>query len=176
MATSVKVSLLELTAGQSGHGAGAGAPARSGWQVAGSAVTDGHGDATFTVRDLTTNARFRVTGPAGSVSKQLTIVVAPPITATLGSGSRPNLDLLVVSSPLGQRGDLVDLEVDANGQWSVIHQRPLNKNGQVTFNVPLRKVSETYRVVLAATGAHAESVSQQVSAPARPHHAKGPPG
>ena len=138
----------------------------------GKTVTDSHGQATFPVSDLTTNALFRITGPAGAASQRLAVVVMPPVTATLESGPRPKLDLLVASSPLAQRGDAVELEADKDGQWQVARVRRLHENGQTVFNVPLRKISVTYRVVLLATRVHAASVSSPVAAPARPHHAK----
>jgi hypothetical protein len=175
LATGIKVTLLELAAspsGQKGGPGGPGAPDRRGWQVVGKTVTDSHGQATFPVSDLTTNAIFRIAGPGGAVSQRLAVVVVPPITATLESGPHPKLDLLVASSPLAQRGDIVELEADKNGQWRVARVRHLHENGQAVFNVPLRKISVTYRVVLLATRVHAESESSPVPAPARPHHAK----
>jgi hypothetical protein len=172
LAAGVKVSLLELAASRSGQKSGPGTPGQRGWQVMGETVTDSRGQATFPVSDLTTNALFRVTGPGGAVSQRLAVVVVPPITATLESGPRPKLDLLVASSPLAQRGDVVELEMDKDGQWRVARVRHLHENGQTAFNVPLRKISVTYRVVLLATRIHAESESSPVPAPARLHHAK----
>ena len=67
----------------------------------------------------------------------------------------------MASSPLAQRGDAVELEADKDGQWQVARVRRLHENGQTVFNVPLRKISVTYRVVLLATRVHAASVSSR---------------
>jgi len=169
----IKLSLLEKAAGHPGtSGAGQGAPAKRGWQVAGEMTTDGHGQATFHVSDLTTNALFRVIAPGVASSGRVEVVVVVPITASLQSGARPNQDLLVASSPLAQRGDIVELEANVGGSWRVVHLHRLHKNGQTVFTIPLRKISVTYRVLLPESPAHAESASNQVTAPARIHHAK----
>jgi hypothetical protein len=168
-AAGIKVNLLERTTGRAGQ---AGGLASRSWQVVANTVTDAHGQATFTVSDLTANALFRVTAPGGAVSNRIVVAVVPPVTVNLESGPQPKVDLLVASSPLAQRGDIVELEADLRGQWRLVRVRRLHKDGQTVFNVPLRKVSVTYRVVLPATRAHAESVSNPITAPARIRHAK----
>jgi len=169
----IKISLLEKAVGRPGSARGGpGAPAGRGWRDVANTSTDAHGQATFTVPDLTTNALFRVTGPGGAASGRVGVAVVPPITANLESGPRPNLDLLVASSPLAQPGDVVELEADVHGSWRVVRLRRLHKDGQTVFTIPLRKIAVTYRVVLPATRTHAESVSGQVTAPARIHHDK----
>ncbi|HET7016397.1 MAG TPA: hypothetical protein VFI65_20920 [Streptosporangiaceae bacterium] len=169
----ITLSLLEKATG--GQGSGPGGPARRGWQVVGEMATDAHGQATFHVSDLTTNALFRVLAQ-GATSNQVEVVVMLPVTASLQSGSGPKLDLLVVSSPLAQRGDLVELEANMQGSWRVVRQRRLHEDGQTTFTIPLRKIPVTYRVLLPDSRAHAESASNQVTAPARIRHAKKRPG
>jgi hypothetical protein len=135
-------------------------------------AADARGQATFAVPDLTTNALFRVVGPGGAVSNRIGVAVVPPIQVSLESGPRPKVDLLVAASPLAQRGDVVELEAEVRGLWRVVRLRRLHKDGQTVFNVPLRKISVAYRVVLPATRAHAESVSSPVTAPARIKHAQ----
>lgn len=173
----IKISLLEKEIGHPGHsGGGPGAPAGRGWRVVQTTPTDAHGQATFTVSSLTTNALFRVAGPHGAVSSRLAVVVVPPVTASLKSGPRLKLDLLVASSPLAQRGDVVELEAYVRGLWRVVRLRRLHADGQAAFTIPLRKITVTYRVVLPATRTHAESTSNQLTAPARLKHAKKLPG
>jgi hypothetical protein len=162
-AAGVKLRLLERAVGRTGD------PGGRGWQVV--ATADAHDQVTFTAPDLTTNAVFRVTGPGGAVSNRIGVAVVPPVTATLESGPSPKIDLLVASSPLAQRGDVVELEANVRGRWRVVRLKRLHQNGQTKFNVPLRKISVTYRVVIPATKAHAMSVSSQVTAPARIKHA-----
>ncbi len=172
----VKVSLLEKAAGQSAKaGGGPGTQAQHGWQVVGGGTTDAHGVISFTVSNLTTNALFRVAAKGGSTSGRLPVVVIPPVMASLEAGPRPKLDLLVVSSPLAQRGDVVELEASLNGRWQEVRVHRIHKNGRSEFAIPLRKVTVTYRVLLPATRTHAASASNQVTAPARPGHAKKGP-
>jgi hypothetical protein len=173
----IKISLLEKEIGHPGHsGGGPGAPAGRGWQIVQTTATDARGQVTFTVSDLTTNALFRVTGPHGAASSRLAVVVVPPVTASLESGPRPKLDLLVASSPLAESGDKVELEAYVRGLWRVVRLHRLHADGQAAFNIPLRKIAVTYRVVLPATRAHGESTSNQVIAPARVKHAQKLPG
>jgi hypothetical protein len=80
-------------------------------------------------------------------------------------------DLLLVSVPRAQRGDVVLLEELVGGQWQVVHRHPLHRGGQTTFTVAARKISVTYRVVLPATAKHGQSVSRSVTV--APHQHKG---
>jgi hypothetical protein len=49
-----------------------------------------------------------------------------------------------------------------------MRSRRLRSGGQTQFSVPARKISVTYRVVLAATVGHRRPVSRQVTVAARP--------
>ncbi|HXS64973.1 MAG TPA: hypothetical protein VN767_19140 [Streptosporangiaceae bacterium] len=168
----IQLSLLEKATGRTGQAGGSGGPAKGGWQVVGQVATDVHGQANFHVSDVTTNALFRVTDPSGATSGRVQVVVVLPITASLQSGARPKQDLLVASSPLAQPGEAVELEANVGGSWQVVHLHRLHKDGQTVFTIPLRKIPVTYRVLLPESQAHAESASNQVTAPARIHHAK----
>ena len=155
-ATGIQLSLSELPAGR-----------RATWRVVGHAGTGSQGRAVFTVASLTTNASFRVTGPDQIVSPELSIVVIPPVSVSFEPGQGKHSDLLLVTAPLAQRGDVVELEVAASGQWRVVRSHRLRKTGQAEFSVATRKISVTYRVVLLATAMHGESVGGPVTVPGR---------
>ncbi len=154
----VRLSLLELAAGQAT------------WQRVARGKTDADGQLSLTAPALTTNASFRVTGPHGARSPSLSIVVAPPVSVSVepGTGRR---DRLVVSSPLAQPGDLVELEVSSGGAWRDLRVRHLRNGRRTAFSVVVRKISLTYRVVLLATPSHGQSVSGPVTVAGRARHA-----
>jgi hypothetical protein len=76
-------------------------------------------------------------------------------------------DLLLVAVPLAQRGDVVELEASLAGQWRILRYHRLRKSRSTAFLLRARRISVTYRVVLLATPKHGESVSNQVTIPAR---------
>jgi hypothetical protein len=156
----VSLSLAELAASQTT------------WHVVGQATTGPRGQVGFTVGDLTTNASFRVQGPGSAASGRLSIVVIPAITVSDLSHAHGQSELLVVSAPLAQRRDVVQLEYLAGGQWQLMRAHRLRRGGQTEFSVVARKISVTYRVVLLATVEHGRSVSDQVTVAAR-HHQGG---
>ncbi len=158
----VSLSLAELAAG------------RTTWRVVGLATTGPRGNAGFTVDNLTTNASFRVTGPGNAVSGELSIVVVPAITVSEVPSAHSQSEMLVVSVPLAQRGDVVQLEDLVGGQWQLVRPHRLSRGRQTEFLVAARKISVTYRVVLPATVEHGQSVSDQVTIAAHQH--KGGPG
>jgi len=146
-----QLSLQELSAGQSG------------WQVAASAATGSGGQATLTVSGLTTNARFRVSGPDGTVSQELSVVVIPPVSLASAAGSHHGSYVLTARSALARRNDVVELQVLSAGQWRLVRSRRLDKAGLAAFTVSFPKVSTTYRVVLLASTVHGLSVSNLVT-------------
>jgi len=155
--TGVSLSLAELAAGQAT------------WHVVGQATTGSGGQSGFTATNLTTNASFRVTGPGGAASNELSIVVIPAISLSEAASSHGRSATLVVSAPLAQRGDLVRLEYLVGGQWHRLRAHRLQRGGQVEFSVAARKISVTYRVVLPATADHGQAVSAPVTVAARNH-------
>jgi hypothetical protein len=142
------------------------------WQVVEQGTTDPAGHARFTVVSLATNAAFRVTGPQGAASGELDIVVIPRVSLSAVPGKGRTSHLLV-AAPLAQRGDLVELEMSSSGQWRVLRSRRLRLNRQTAFSVVVRKINVTYRVVLLATADHGQSVSNQVTIPARARRTPG---
>jgi hypothetical protein len=154
--TGVTLSLAELAAG------------KTAWHVVGQATTGSGGQAGFTASNLTTNASFRVTAPSGATSAELSIVVIPTVSLSQASASHGHSETLVVSVPLAQRGDVVQLEQLVGGQWQQIRAHRLHRGGQIEFSVA-RKISVTYRVVLPATAEHGMAVSTTVTVAARKH-------
>ena len=163
--TGVPLSLAELAAGK-----------KTTWRVVGQATTGPGGQAGFTARNVITNASFRVTGPGGSASGDLSIVVIPTVTLSQVPGSHGQPETLVVSAPLAQHGDVVQLEYQAGGQWRQLRTHRLRRGGQIEFSVLARKISVTYRVVLPVTAEHGAAFSPQVTVAARTHkggHGRG---
>ena len=145
------LSLLELAAGQDG------------WQQVARGKTSAQGQLTLTVPDLTTNASFRVSGPHGARSSEVDVVVAPPVSVSL-AGSAGHSEELLVTAPLAQPRDTVELEVSASGgSWRELRVHQLRKGRRTAFTVVVRKTSLSYRVVLLATPVHGQSVSSPVT-------------
>ena len=77
--------------------------------------------------------------------------------------------MIVVAVPYAQHGNLVELEaLTRSGQWKPIRLHRLHKGKRAAFEVVTRKVAVTYQVVLFATPRHGQSVSPEVTVPARP--------
>lgn len=81
--------------------------------------------------------------------------------------------MLIISIPLAQPGDVVQLEDFVHGHWQRLHTHRLHRGGKTEFSVVARKISVTYRVVLPATAAHSRAVSDPVSVAARPQQQGG---
>lgn len=78
--------------------------------------------------------------------------------------------MLIVSIPLAQRGDVVQLEDFAGGRWRLVRAHRLHRGGKTEFSVVPRKISVTYRVVLPATVEHGQAVSREFTVAARHHN------
>lgn len=142
---------------------------RTTWRFVASASTGPSGHVAFTVASLTTNASFHVTGPGRAVSAELGIVVVPGITVQEVPSAHGQREQLVVSIPLAQRGDVVQLRKLVGGQWRLVRTHPLHRGGHTEFSVAARRISVTYQVVLPATVEHGPSVSAEVTVAARKH-------
>jgi hypothetical protein len=135
---------------------------RGGWRTVARATTNAQGQAVLTVGRLPVNATFLVTAARQHLrSGEVSVVVVPPVTVSVVPGSKRKQDLLVVRSPLAQRGNVVELDVlTPAGQWKLLRVHRLRQGKLTAFAVVVRKVSVTYQVVLVATPLHAQSVSQ----------------
>jgi hypothetical protein len=154
------LTLLERAAGQPG------------WHPVGSATTGSSGSATVTVSGLATNAAFRLSGPDGSVSRPVLVVVLPPVSARLTVGQHGQLGMVAAASPLASPGDTVILQVKTGNHWMDVQQRTLNHTRQASFVVRSGgsggsggDPGRAYRVVLMPTAAHGLSISNTVTLP-----------
>ena len=134
-----------------------------GWQAAGSAVTDGHGDVTLTVAYLTSNASFRLDAPGGAVSQAVVVTVIPRVYLGRAPGLRPGLVTLTATAPFAQAGDVVVLQELSGGVWHRVGVRVLGPDHLASFTVRIPLLAEAaYRVVLPRTADHGRSVSRTV--------------
>ena len=152
--TGASVNLLEREAGQKA------------WQQAGTATTGASGTAVITAPDVTVNAAFRVSGPEGTMSKPVLVIVAPPVSATLSS-SGAMTPAITASSPLADPGNTVVLQVQDGKHWMNVQMARLNAHEQAQFTVRSRLMQRRFRVVLLATASHGLSVSNAVMVPPR---------
>ncbi len=153
--TGVKVTLLEQLAGHTA------------WKRVAHARTGSQGQLALTVPSVTKNASFLIADSHGARSSEVTVVVVPPVSLSIAV-ARHRADQLVVSSPLAQRGDVVELEVSTDGgPWRVLRAHRLRKAGTTEFTVLVRKVSLNYQAVVLATDVHGQSVSAPITVAAR---------
>jgi len=148
------VNLLEREAGQKA------------WQQAGTATTGANGTAVITARDVTVNAAFRVSGPDGTMSKPVLVIVAPRVSAKL-SNSSAIPPAITASSPLADPGNTVVLQIQVGKRWVDVQKGKLNSARRAQFTLRSRLTQDRFRVVLLATASHGLSVSNAVMVPPR---------
>jgi hypothetical protein len=148
------VNLLERAAGQRA------------WHQAGTSATGASGTAVITAPDLTENAAFRLSGPDGTMSRPVLVIVIPPVSAEV-SGSGRMTSKVTASSPLAAPGNTVVLQVLAGKHWMNLQTAQLNGARQAQFMVRSRLMQRRYRVVLLPTASHGLSVSNAVTVPPR---------
>jgi hypothetical protein len=134
-----------------------------GWQAAGSAVTDRRGDVTLIVRQLTSNASFRLTAPGGAASRPVFVTVIPPVYLDVTAGKKPGTDVLTATAPFADTGDVVVLQELSGGRWHSVRRHLLDAEHQASFTVRIPGSGDlVYRVVLRRTSFHGPSASGQV--------------
>jgi hypothetical protein len=136
------------------------------WQQAGTATTGASGTAVITAPHVTVNAAFRVSGPDGTMSKPVLVIVTPPVSATF-SNSSAMTPAITASSPLADPGNTVVLQLQVGTHWRNVQMATLNGARQAQFTVRSRLMQHRYRVVLLPTAAHGLSVSNAVTVPPR---------
>jgi hypothetical protein len=151
----VSLTLQERVAGQPG------------WVLAGSASTGSNGSAAITATDLTRNAAFRLRGSDGALSRPVVVIVAPPVTASVGAHSGAKTATVGASSPLATPRDTVVLQIRSGATWMSVQMARLNGADQASFLVRVRPKLRIYRVVLLPTALHGISVSNAVTVPSR---------
>jgi len=137
-----------------------------GWQPAGQATTDATGTATVPVLSLGTDAGFRFSGPNGTHSGHVRVVVIPAVSLTAGPGGRAGSERLTASSPYAAGSDAI-LQVRAGGIWRTLRSRPIGAAGQVVFGVRLQRHQRIYRVVVPRTVQHGKGISNPALVPAQ---------
>jgi len=146
-----------------------------GWQAAGSAVTDGQGDVTLTVGELTSNASFRLTAPGGAASPPVFVTVIPPVYLDVTAGQKAGTDTLTATAPFADTGDVVVLQELSGGSWHSLRKHLLDADHQTSFTVRIPGSGDLeYRVVLPKTSSHGRSASGPVVIAAQPAPAPQP--
>jgi hypothetical protein len=137
------------------------------WHVVGSAPASAAGNAVVVVSVVGTDAVFRVAVSGVAVSPAVRVNVVPAVSLALQPGSGTT-DVLTVSVPYGQSGDIVVLQVSASGgAWSYLRQGTLTVLHRASFLVSTTRLgNDQVRAVLLPTGLHDESVSAPITVPA----------
>jgi len=137
------------------------------WVRVGRATTNARGDVTFTIPDLTTNARFRLAYAASARSPAVLVTVMPGLATNLTLGPKGIKDYLAVSATFARRGDAVLLQVLENGSWVTLQQHRLNAQGASVFAFSAtRWQNDEIQAVLEATNRHAAATSTPITVPA----------
>jgi hypothetical protein len=135
------------------------------WHVVGSVPTSATGNGAVTVPVVGTNAVFRVAVSGVAISPSVRVTVVPAVSLALQVGSGGITDVATVTAPYGQSGDVVLLQVSADGgAWTFLRQGTLTVLDRTSFLLsPSRLVNDQIRAVLLPTGLHAGSISAPVS-------------
>lgn len=137
------------------------------WHTVGSAPASAAGNAVVVVPVVSADAVFRVAIAGVAVSPTVRVNVVPAVSLALKTGSGTT-DALTVSVPYGQAGDVVVLQVSANGAtWTYLRQGSLGALHRAFFQLSTTRLgNEEVRAVLLATGLHDRSVSAPITVPA----------
>jgi hypothetical protein len=137
------------------------------WRVVGSAQADSGGNGAVTDPVVTTNAVFRLAVSGVAISPDVRVTVVPAITASLQVGSAGRADVVTVSAPYAQGGDVVELQVSTGGgSWTDLRNNPVTASGTTAFVIDATRLAkDQVRAVLLATGLHAGAASQPVTVP-----------
>jgi hypothetical protein len=137
------------------------------WHAAGSVQADSDGNGAVTVPVVATDAVFRLAVSGVAISPDVRVTVVPAVSASLQTSSGGKADVLTVSAPYAQAGDVVVLQVSAGGgSWTDLRQNPLAASRTTAFVIDgTRLANEQVRAVLLPTGLHAGSDSPAVTVP-----------
>jgi hypothetical protein len=138
------------------------------WHDVGSAPASAAGNAVVVVPVVGTDAVFRVVVPGIAVSPPVRITVVPAVSVALQAGSGKT-DVLTVSVPYGQAGDVVVLQVSTHGGgWTYLQQGALTPLRRASFPLSATRLGGTeIRAVLLPTGLHDGSMSAPITVPSR---------
>jgi hypothetical protein len=137
------------------------------WHAVGSAPASAAGNAVVVVPVVGTDAVFRVAVSGVAVSPAVRVNVVPAVSLALQTGSGTT-DVLTVSVPYAQRGDVVVLQVSASGgAWTYLRQGTLTVLHRASFLLSTTRLGDDeVRAVLLPTGLHNGSVSAPITVPA----------
>ena len=137
------------------------------WHAVGSVTANTAGNGAVSVPVVATNSVFRVVVSGVAVSRDLRVTVVPAVSLALQAGSGGTTDVATVSAPYAQSGDVIVLQVSADGgAWTYLRQGTLSVLRQTSFLVSAARLgNDEIRAVLLPTGQHAGSVSAPVSVP-----------
>jgi hypothetical protein len=136
------------------------------WHVVGSAPASAAGNGVVVVPVVGTDAAFQVAVSGVAISPAVQVTVVPAVSLALQTGSGTT-DVLTVSVPYGQRGDVVVLQVSAgSGTWRFLRQGTLTVLHRASFVLSVaRRGNDEIRAVLLPTGLHDGSVSAPIAVP-----------
>ncbi len=136
------------------------------WHAVGSATASAAGNGAVAVPVVGTDAVFQVVVSGVAVSPPVRVTVVPAVSLALQAGSRKT-DVLTVSAPYAQSGDVVVLQVSADGgAWTYLRQGTLTVLHRASFPLSATRLgSDEVRAVLLATGLHDASVSTPMTVP-----------
>jgi hypothetical protein len=137
------------------------------WRAVGSVPVDAEGNGAVAVPVVATNAVFRLAVSGVAISPDVRVTVVPAIAASLQVGSAGRADVMTVSAPYAQGGDVVELQVSTGGgSWTDLRNNPVTASGTTAFVIDATRLAkDQVRAVLLATGLHAGAASQPVTVP-----------
>lgn len=138
-----------------------------GWHLVGSVPANAAGNGVITVPVVSTDADFRLAVSGVAVSAPVRVTVVPAVSIALQIGTAGTTDLLTVSAPYAQPGNVVVLEVaGSGGRWTYLRQGTLSVGGRLVFLIDAaRRGNDAVRAVLLPTALHAMSLSAPVVVP-----------
>jgi hypothetical protein len=136
------------------------------WHVVGSAPASSAGNAVVVVPVVGTDAVFQVAVSGVAISPAVPVAVVPAVSLAVQTG-RGTTEVLTVSVPYAQRGDVVVLQVSADGgAWRYLRQGALTVLHRASFPLSATRLgNEEIRAVLLPTGLHDGSVSAPTAVP-----------
>jgi hypothetical protein len=136
------------------------------WHAVGSAPASAAGNGVVAVPVVGTNAVFRVVVSGVAASPPVFVTVVPAVSLAVQTGSGKT-NVLTVSVPYAQSGDVVVLQVSAGGgAWTNLRQGTVTVLHRALFLLSASRLgNDQVRAVLLPTGLHDGSVSAPIEMP-----------
>jgi hypothetical protein len=131
------------------------------WRVVSSSPTDAAGNVAIEAPAVATDTVFRLAVTGVAVSPYVRVNVIPLVFTSLKAGGGGLADVLAVSVPFGQQGDVVVLEAKSGlSPWTAVKDNSLASGGTTAFVISgARYDNQLVRAVLLSTGLHDGSAS-----------------